>query len=539
MAHDLTRRRLLTLAGAFAASGSTAAKAQAIESQLTLITPVAKTLTDPALADFAKYAKERWNITVQDERAGGGHAGRLRPHRRVEGPARGRHLLGRRERALRQARRAEAAGEARPAARRWWTRSRPASASPSRFRSRIRRASGSARCSSPTGSSITRSCSSASACREPKDWDDLLHPKLKGNVAQCAPTRSSSSHATYEVILQRDGDDKGWEWLKRLAANTGIFTARSRDVPSVVAKGEFAAGFAVPSYMAFEDRLAGFDIKFVAPKTAWITPEPIAILAGAKHPKAARAFIEFLLSERGQRVAMERGVFPITPKYRVQGAPGSTGGDGGRVHRRHALLLRRRRGQHLRRRRRAEALRGGQLAVPQGHRVGLRRSSRRNTEPSLPSPRSLAMRIAVENLTKRFGPLAVVERGRSLDRGGRAVHPPRPFGLRQDHAAAADRRLLRARRGRDPLRRPRRQRRAAARARHRHGVPELRAVAAHDGVRERRLRAQAAQDRPTPRSPTGCRRVLEKVKLAGSATAIRGSSRAGSSSAWRSRGRWC
>jgi len=76
--------------------------------------------------------------------------------------------------------------------------------------------------------------------------------------------------------------------------------------------------------MAFEDRLAGFDIKFVAPKTAWVTPEPIAILAGAKHPNAARAFVEFMLSEQGQRVAMERGVFPITPKYRVQGAPGST-----------------------------------------------------------------------------------------------------------------------------------------------------------------------------------------------------------------------
>ena len=76
--------------------------------------------------------------------------------------------------------------------------------------------------------------------------------------------------------------------------------------------------------MAFEDRLAGFDLMFVAPKTAWITPEPMAILAGAKHPKAARAFIEYLLSERGQRTAMGRGVFPITPKYKVQGEPGST-----------------------------------------------------------------------------------------------------------------------------------------------------------------------------------------------------------------------
>ena len=117
---------------------------------------------------------------------------------------------------------------------------------------------------------------------------------------------------------------KGWEWLKHLGANTGLFTARSRDVPSVVAKGEFAAGFAVPSYMAFEDRLAGFDIKFVAPSTAWVTPEPIAVLAGAKHPKAALAFIGYLLSERGQKVAMERGVFSISPKFRVQGTPGST-----------------------------------------------------------------------------------------------------------------------------------------------------------------------------------------------------------------------
>jgi len=158
---------------------------------------------------------------------------------------------------------------------------------------------------------------------EPKDWEDLLHPKLKGNVAQCAPTRSSSSHASYEIILQGKGEQAGWEWLKKLAANTGIFTARSRDVPSVVAKGEFAAGFAVPSYMAFEEVLAGFDLKYVAPRNAFVTPEPMAILAGARHPRAARAFIEFLLTERGQKVFMERGLFPITPRYKVQGPPGS------------------------------------------------------------------------------------------------------------------------------------------------------------------------------------------------------------------------
>lgn len=123
---------------------------------------------------------------------------------------------------------------------------------------------------------------------EPKDWDDLLHPKLKDQIVQCAPTLSGSSHGAYEVILQRDGDEKDWEWLKRLAANTGLFAPRSRDVSSLVARGEFAVGFAAPSYMAFEDRLAGFDIRFAAPSTAALSIGTIAIL-GAHRTRKRRA----------------------------------------------------------------------------------------------------------------------------------------------------------------------------------------------------------------------------------------------------------
>ncbi len=156
-----------------------------------------------------------------------------------------------------------------------------------------------------------------------KDWDDLLNPKLKGQISQCTPDRSSSSHATYEVILQTYGWEKGWEWLKKLAANTGIFAARSRYVPNMVAKGEFAVGVAVPSYMAFAEVLGGYDLMFAYPTNAYVTPEPMAVLKGAPHPKAAHAFIEYLLTEEGQRIFMERGLYAITPKYKVAGAPGS------------------------------------------------------------------------------------------------------------------------------------------------------------------------------------------------------------------------
>ena len=151
------------------------------------------------------------------------------------------------------------------------------------------------------------------------------------SVAESSAANSAEYTAAPIFVLGdllQAGRDYGERFLAALAPlrisnEIATVTSTASQVFDGVAKGEFAAGFAVPSYMAFEDRLGGFELKYVAPKTAWITPEPMAILAGTKRPRAARAFVEYMLSERGQRVAMERGVFPITPKFRVQGAPGS------------------------------------------------------------------------------------------------------------------------------------------------------------------------------------------------------------------------
>ena len=66
---------------------------------------------------------------------------------------------------------------------------------------------------------------------------------------------------------------------------------------------------------------------------------------------------------------------------------------------------------------------------------------------------------------------------------------------------------------RDPPRRPADQQRAAAQARHRHGVPELRAVPAHDRRREPRLPAAGAQAAARPRSTRRSPRALDMVQL--------------------------
>ena len=323
----MTRRMMLPalalLMAMAAASGVRAQTPAPIESELHLITPVSKFIHDAALKAFAEYAKEKWNVAVKVTAIPAGTP--IAYGRVVEWKGKPEvDILWGGESALFEKLADQKLLQKVEISRESWE-SIPASiGKPKPIPLKDRDGYWVGTALEPYGLVYHPKKIRRLGMAEPKEWDDLLDPKLKGEVAQCAPTRSSSSNATYEVILSMYGEEKGWDWLKKLAANTGHFTARSRDVPTVVAKGEYTAGFAVPSYMAFEEKLAGFELKFVAPKNAFVTPEPMAILAGARNPKAARAFIEFLLTERGQKVFMERGLFPITPKYKVQGPPGST-----------------------------------------------------------------------------------------------------------------------------------------------------------------------------------------------------------------------
>src|SRR3989454_5318236 len=320
----MKRFGVLALALLLATSTSGAALGQAppIESELAMITPVSKSIHDAALKAFADYAKEKWNVTVKVSAIPAGTPvayGRI-----VEWKGKPEvDIFWGGESALFEKLAEQKLLQKVEISREVWEAIPASIGKPRPIPLKDKDGYWIGTALEPYGLVYHPKKIQRLGIPEPREWDDLLNPKLKGEVAQCAPTRSSSSNATYEVILSMHGEDKGWDWLRKLAGNTGLFTARSRDVPTVVAKGEFSAGFAVPSYMAFEEKLAGFDLKFVAPRNAFVTPEPMAILAGARNPKAARAFIEFLLTERGQRVFTERGLFPITPRYKVQGAPGS------------------------------------------------------------------------------------------------------------------------------------------------------------------------------------------------------------------------
>ena len=159
----------------------------------------------------------------------------------------------------------------------------------------------------------------------PEKWDDIFQPQLKGQIVMCPPSRSSSAHINVEVKLVSKGLDQGWAFWRKTAAYIGGFVTRSGDVHDLVSKGEYAVGFGY-DYRTVIDKMKGFRVDFTYSDETFFNPEGIALLKGAKNPKIAKAFIDFLLSKQGQSVAVGLGRLPVLPEIKLTGAPDTPAG---------------------------------------------------------------------------------------------------------------------------------------------------------------------------------------------------------------------
>jgi ABC-type Fe3+ transport system substrate-binding protein len=151
---------------------------------------------------------------------------------------------------------------------------------------------------------------------EPAEWADLGRPDYFSWVASSDPRQSGSMHTMYEIILQAYGWDKGWQVVASLGADCHGFTSDASDVPRDVSTGEAAAGPAIDFYAmsavaeAGDDRLA-FQLP---PKLTVVSPDAMGVLKGAPHPELARLFVQFVLSERGQKLWVLKPGAPGGPK---------------------------------------------------------------------------------------------------------------------------------------------------------------------------------------------------------------------------------
>lgn len=162
----------------------------------------------------------------------------------------------------------------------------------------------------------------------PERWADLGAPRFFQKIVVADPSKSGSANKCFEIILQEcmaaeNSPDKGWitglNLIKRIIANAAIVTDSAGKVSRDVASGNAAAGMAIDTYGLTEQEWNTLQFgtphfRYIPPKggTA-VSPDPIQMLRGAPNPQAARAFIEFMLSD-GQKVLCYKAGVPGGPK---------------------------------------------------------------------------------------------------------------------------------------------------------------------------------------------------------------------------------
>lgn len=141
---------------------------------------------------------------------------------------------------------------------------------------------------------------------EPKDWDDLLKPEYKGLIGMSNPSTAGTAKLVINTMVQMKGHDEAMEYFKELDKNIYQYTKSGSGPSKMVGPGEcvIAIGFL---HDGITQILAGYDnIDLIIPASG--TSYEIgatAIFKGAKHPNAAKLWIEYALSPDCVDIAKE------------------------------------------------------------------------------------------------------------------------------------------------------------------------------------------------------------------------------------------
>lgn len=166
----------------------------------------------------------------------------------------------------------------------------------------------------------------------PKEWADLVKPVYHGHLATSSPSRSGTTHLTFETILQGEGWDKGWRQILQIGGNAAAVTERSFGVPDGVQSGQFGIGLVI-DFFGLAAKNSGFPVEFSYPSVTSIVPANIALVAGAKNAEAGKRFINFTLSEEGQQLLLEPKIsrLPVLPATYAKAPAGYPNPFGGTI----------------------------------------------------------------------------------------------------------------------------------------------------------------------------------------------------------------
>ncbi|AEV28003.1 ABC-type Fe3+ transport system, periplasmic component [Sphaerochaeta pleomorpha str. Grapes] len=143
----------------------------------------------------------------------------------------------------------------------------------------------------------------------PRSWADLLKPEYKGLIQMPTPQASGTAVTMVYSLIEMMGEDQAFAYMAKLNKNVQTYTSSGTGPSKGVNVGDCAIGIQFsPAF--FQMKANGQPIEIVFPSEGFGFEFPAAsILKGAKNYEAAKIFMEWLVSKKGQDVLKSTGTY--------------------------------------------------------------------------------------------------------------------------------------------------------------------------------------------------------------------------------------
>jgi ABC-type Fe3+ transport system substrate-binding protein len=148
----------------------------------------------------------------------------------------------------------------------------------------------------------------------PKTYEDLLHPRWKGQM-MWSTSRGSGAPQFIGNILLAMGQEPGKAYLQKLKGqNIAKSTASARQILDLVIAGEYPLAVQIFNHHAYISKAAGAPVEWQPLEPVTATINTIGLAKNSPRPHAAMLFLDFLLSKRGQRIFQATSYLPAHPE---------------------------------------------------------------------------------------------------------------------------------------------------------------------------------------------------------------------------------
>jgi iron(III) transport system substrate-binding protein len=153
---------------------------------------------------------------------------------------------------------------------------------------------------------------------KPSDWSDLARPEYRDAVTMPDPAASGAAYGLIEGLIAAKGDG-AWQMLESLKVNGMIVPGANAQALNPVLQGARSAVFGAVDYIALGAQKKGEAIEVIYPSTGTVVEaRPMMILRWSKNPDAAKKFIDYVLSDEGQKMVAATLMLPARTDIHAQ-----------------------------------------------------------------------------------------------------------------------------------------------------------------------------------------------------------------------------